>query len=142
MEEDKKKTPSSKNNVSFVIYQLSDKWLMTKRRPGVNQTYIVFTGRSLLLLLLFFHLMATVNWLTILPLFGCALNAEISPQARCKNKSIPFGKCQRYSITSGYYNDLLMMYKLKNNIVRVDVMEQPPRFFALAYRASDACIYQ
>ena len=22
------------------------------------------------------------------------------------------------------------------------VMEQPPRFFALAYRASDACIYQ
>ena len=48
------------------------------------------------------------------------LKGEFLPQARCRIKSIPFGKCRRYSITFGYYNDLLMMYKLKNNIVRVD----------------------
>jgi hypothetical protein len=59
---------------------------MTKRRPGVNQTYIVFTGRSLLLLLLFFHLMA-----------------------KLKSKLIPNERPSRN-----------MMYKLKNNIVRVD----------------------
>jgi hypothetical protein len=75
---------------------------------------------------------------------------EFLPQARCRIKSIPFGKYRRYSITSGYYNDLLMMYKLKsklipnerpsrnmmyklkNNIVRVDASsklipnERPP----------------
>ena len=28
------------------------------------------------------------------------------------------------------------------NGMPLHVMEQPPRFFALAYRASDACIYQ
>ena len=28
------------------------------------------------------------------------------------------------------------------NGVPLHVMEQPPRFLALAYRASDACIYQ
>ena len=28
------------------------------------------------------------------------------------------------------------------NGMTLHVMEQPPRFFALAYRASDACIYQ
>ena len=45
------------------------------------------------------------------------LKGEFLPQARCRIKSIPFGKYRRYSITFGYYNDLLMMYKLKSKLI-------------------------
>ena len=44
---------------------------------------------------------------------------------------------------------LVLIIKPKCSLTRkgysgmpLHVMEQPPRFFALAYRASDACIYQ
>ena len=40
-------------------------------------------------------------------------------------------KCLTASLTRKGYNGMPL-----------HVMEQPPRFFALAYRASDACIYQ
>ena len=33
---------------------------------------VMFIYYNLCLFFFFFHLMATVNWLTILPLFGCA----------------------------------------------------------------------
>jgi hypothetical protein len=49
-----------------------------------------------------------------------------------------------FSITGNYEGGafLNMVFLSNRNYSAIHVMEQPPRFFVLAYRASDACIYQ
>jgi hypothetical protein len=54
--------------------------------------------------------------------------------------------CSGFELTTlvviGIENHKCSLTRKGYNGMPLHVMEQPPRFFALAYRVSDACIYQ